>query len=77
MSDCCDRFPDLSDLVPALPVPRVRVFAGYKILYPYPYPRETRGTYPRVSSTRDNPYKWYVIIHRSLTLCRFPFPKTH
>ena len=24
-------------------------------LYPYPYLRETRGTYPWVSSTRDNP----------------------
>jgi len=35
---------------------RVRVWQGLDKPNPYPYPRPTRGTYPRVSQTRANPY---------------------
>ena len=37
------------------PVAGVRVRRGLDKPNPYPYPRSTRGTYPRVSQTRDNP----------------------
>ena len=37
------------------PVARVRVFGGYKLGNPDPYPGATRDIYPRVSHTRGNP----------------------
>jgi len=45
----------LSPIKPGKPVPRVRVFWGYKLGNPYPYPKSTHDIYPRVSLTRDIP----------------------
>ena len=36
---------------------RVRVFVGYKSLYPYPYPGVTRDITCGYFRTRDNPYR--------------------
>ena len=40
----------------------VRVFRGYQLGNPYPYPRATRDIYPRVSRTRGIPY-WDIVFN--------------
>jgi hypothetical protein len=62
---------------PVNPLWRVRVWQGLDKPNPYPYPRPTRGTYPRVFQTRANPYrslrdrtKFWQILTRSGIILR-------
>ena len=45
----------LNRIKPVVPVAGVRVFRGYQLGNPYPYPTATRDIYPRVSRTRGIP----------------------